>query len=103
MTFQWARTNDYLDDAQENNSVNSVGNRRLEGTISGYAFTRYLYNDSAGKPLMEKWIVQDLKHAWSGGAAGASYTDPKGPDASQEMWRFFKQSRPLARKTAKRR
>jgi len=27
---QWARTNDYLDDGKENNSVDSAGNRRLE-------------------------------------------------------------------------
>jgi len=100
---QWARTNDYLDDGKENNSVDSAGTRKLEGTTSGYAFMRYLYNDHAGKPIMEKWIVQDLKHAWSGGAAGASYSDPKGPDASREMWRFFKQSRPLVTKSKKRR
>ncbi len=59
---------------------------------AGYSFTRYIYNDHAGKPLMEKWVVEELKHAWSGGLAGASYTDPKGPNASQEMWRFFRET-----------
>ncbi|MGI9167068.1 MAG: alpha/beta hydrolase family esterase, partial [Pyrinomonadaceae bacterium] len=46
------------------------------------------------KPLMEKWIVDEMKHAWSGGAAGVLNADPKGPDASMAMWRFFSSRRP---------
>ena len=32
--------------------------------------------------------VQGLGHAWSGGAASLSYSDPKGPDASRMIWAF---------------
>jgi poly(hydroxyalkanoate) depolymerase family esterase len=90
---QWAKTNDLIDDAKDNHSVDDVADHKQEGRVSnGYAFTEYVYNDRKGKPLMEKWIVDEIKHAWSGGAAGVLYADPKGPDASMEMWRFFQES-----------
>ncbi|WP_353739435.1 PHB depolymerase family esterase [Accumulibacter sp.] len=33
--------------------------------------------------------VKGLGHAWSGGAAGQAYSDPKGPDASRMIWAFM--------------
>jgi poly(hydroxyalkanoate) depolymerase family esterase len=33
--------------------------------------------------------VIGLGHAWSGGAAGQAYSDPKGPDASRMIWAFM--------------
>jgi poly(hydroxyalkanoate) depolymerase family esterase len=32
--------------------------------------------------------VDQLGHAWSGGASGRPYSDPKGPDASRMIWSF---------------
>ena len=57
----------------------------------GHTYTCSTYHDAGGHPIMERWTVHGLKHAWSGGSLPGSYTDPKGPDASTEMVRFFKQ------------
>jgi poly(hydroxyalkanoate) depolymerase family esterase len=90
---QWAQANDWLDDARDNNSVDATPDANTNGTVpNGYNFTRYVYTDAAGKPLLEKWLVEEMKHAWPGGSTDGSYTDPKAPNASEEIWRFFQQA-----------
>ena len=55
----------------------------------GHAYTRTCYQDPAGATLAEYWSIQRSGHAWSGGTPHGSYTDPRGPDASAEFFRFF--------------
>ncbi|PXY00484.1 hypothetical protein CR157_00305 [Halomonas sp. LBP4] len=55
----------------------------------GHAYTRTTYHDANGQPIMEQWLVHGAGHAWSGGCSRGSYTDPRGPDATQQMLRFF--------------
>lgn len=53
------------------------------------AATRNVFRMPDGRIAAEHWVVHGAGHAWSGGDPAGSYTDPRGPDASQQMLRFF--------------
>ena len=71
------------------------GDESVEPTLEqgvasgGRGYTRSTYRSDAGETIAEHWLVQGAGHAWSGGSVNGSYTDPKGPNATDEMLRFF--------------
>ncbi|MDK8871020.1 PHB depolymerase family esterase [Paracoccus sp. SSJ] len=56
---------------------------------NGHRYVRTVHRIGSGRPLVEHWSVAGSGHAWSGGSSAGRFTDPKGPDASREMVRFF--------------
>jgi poly(hydroxyalkanoate) depolymerase family esterase len=60
----------------------------------GRSYAKTVTHGPDGVSLIEHWLIEGANHAWSGGSAAGSYTDPAGPDASAEMVRFFLSGRP---------
>jgi poly(hydroxyalkanoate) depolymerase family esterase len=63
-----------------------VSRGRVDG---GHAYLSRRWTDRRGRLMQEYLTVDGLAHAWSGGAAGGLFADPRGPDASEAIWDFF--------------
>jgi len=59
----------------------------------GHKYSKTAHRAQNRKSYCEYWTVTGAGHAWSGGNATGTFADPKGPDASREMLRFFLQHR----------
>lgn len=88
---QWSKTNARFA-AEHGENGFALTEQIIEGQVpGGYAYHRHIYVEPDGRRLMEKWLIQGLSHAWPGAPEPSKYGDPKGPNASAEMWRFFRE------------
>lgn len=76
VTRQWATQAD----AKASKPRTIQRDARYPATITDYR--------TQGRTVVSLCEVNGLGHAWSGGAAGHAYSDPKGPDASSMIWAF---------------
>jgi poly(hydroxyalkanoate) depolymerase family esterase len=86
---QWMQTNHlasqglYVADFK-NPTITSSGQ-----VPEGHAYTVSTWKDHTGKEVQQYWKIDGLAHAWSGGNPAVSYTDPRGPNASEVIYQFF--------------
>ena len=86
---QWLGAQDLADDGAANGSVSQSPAKVEQGTSAGgrsFAVETYEWQSAS---VLESWLIQDMDHAWPGGAAGQPFSDPKGPDATLELARFL--------------
>ena len=57
--------------------------------LRGIGYSCTVYANGSDNPLVGTLALHGVGHAWSGGSPDGSYTEPRGPDASREMLRFF--------------
>ena len=82
----WAAASDGAD----HTSVRTTGRR--PATVRRVYDGKRAADGASEEALAELWIIDGLGHAWSGGTRDGSYTDPAGPNASERMVAFFRQS-----------
>ncbi|UOQ95662.1 PHB depolymerase family esterase [Halobacillus shinanisalinarum] len=87
---QWSVTNYLAANGTEDGWIDDTPEHTESLQVpSGRSYTMSNYQGRDGQVWMKKVLVQGMGHAWSGGSAQGSYTDPQGPDASRLMVEFF--------------
>lgn len=88
-------TPDGLDtpNSPDNVAIPPVTQTRSAVAAGGRHYTEYRYQQPDNAGTLVYYRVEGMPHCWPGGAAGASFTDPKGPDASRLLVDFFVQHR----------
>ena len=78
--------NDLLDDEQLNSSLNL---RQTQRSIGKDLVAEVTESSSGSTILLMKIQVAGMAHAWSGGKANAPFMEPRGPNISEEIAKFF--------------
>lgn len=83
--------NDYLDNGKKDNSnIKSKNVYAVAATKVSYGYKLYTTTNQDNQVFIERYMIDNLGHDWSGGVSGVKYNDSKGPDATALMIKFFK-------------
>jgi len=64
---------------------------RLNGAGAGTAEPNgaLVYRDTAGRPMVQAWLIEGMGHAWSGGDPRGTHAYPAGPSTTDAMLDFL--------------
>lgn len=82
--------NDFLDNGKRDNSYFLEKNVITVPDSETYGYSLFTTTNQSHDVFIERYMINDLAHGWSGGVANLPYNDPKGPDASALIFTFFK-------------
>ena len=86
---QWMQTDHLASNNTYNASFGSPATTTNGQVSGGYSYTVQTWNNTSGSEIEEYWKINSMGHAWSGGNSSGSFTDPKGPSATNAMYTFF--------------
>jgi poly(3-hydroxybutyrate) depolymerase len=87
---QWVATHTWPTTALANGSLPSLPTRVQPGQVpGGRSYEVATYADGTGRTVVERWKIVGGGHAWPGGPADATFTDPGEPDATGLSYQFF--------------
>lgn len=90
---QFVQTNDLGDDGLDNDSVRYLASsveRFTTPVPGGRSYTVATFKNNGGVIVAQKYTVEGMNHAWSGGPPLLPFSDELGPDATGISWAFFK-------------
>lgn len=84
--------NDYLDNGVKDNSFFLEKGVLNIPASDVYGYNLFTTTNTDHEVLIERYMIDDLTHGWSGGVKDMPYNDPKGPDASALIFKFFRKN-----------
>lgn len=93
---QFVQTNDLGDDGSDNNSAAYVATSTTSHATpvaNGRTYTVATYRNSGGTVVAQKYTIDGMNHAWSGGPPVWPFSDERAPDATGISWAFFRNYR----------
>jgi poly(3-hydroxybutyrate) depolymerase len=91
VTAQWLEVSAAANGPDDPRRV--VRSRTTTTTTGARTATVTRWYSARGRTVLESWLVTGLGHAWSGGLAKGSFSDPSGPRATTQLWRFLSTQR----------